>query len=489
MPSFPCIVKVFCDLRVQDNLALIEAARSKQPIIVVYIHSEMKTRKLGKASALWLSESLKAFSKELKSYGLQLIIKKGDVKKELESLIKETGATKIFFNKSYEPDQLKLDIDLSRELENLNVDVEMLKGNYLFEPWDLLNKQHKPFQVFTHFWKCAIERLDFAIEKTPSSFLGYTPSLASLTIEDLHLREGNESEDELLQNWTPGEKGAHAKLSHFLKNILFQYNETRDVPSINGTSLLSPHLHFGEISVQTVLSRIAKTIDCDLVRVLKKPSKDQLGIECFVREIGWREFAAHVLYQFPETVTKPLRRNFERFSWIDDKNGLLSWQKGMTGYPIVDAGMRQLEKTGWMHNRVRMIVGSFLVKHLLVPWQRGESWFWDTLFDADLANNILGWQWVQGCGADAAPYFRIFNPVLQGEKFDSDGLYVKRWIPELKNIPSAYIHKPWLAPEDILDRAKITLGIEYPYPVVEHEFARKRALASFKIMVDNQNAG
>lgn len=474
MEDLPCIVWLRRDLRIQDNNALIEASKSNQPIIVVYIHSDHRVRKQGKASALWLLESLRAFSRDLQNRGLQLVLRKGDPKKILVELVKESRATKVFFNKSYEPDQLEQDIDIARELKKRNVDVEMSSGNVLIEPWDLYNKQQKPFQVFTHFWKAVIERPFMAPRKAPSSFFGYK-KLTTATVDDLGLPSG-----EMPKQWTPGEIGAKSKYHHFLKHVISDYNVTRDIPSCVGTSLLSPHLHFGEISVRTIMHDIVNLVEGDLLHLLKNPRKDQLGIECFAREIGWREFAAHLLYHFPHTQKKPLREKFEEFPWIEDKNALISWQKGMTGYPIVDAGMRQLTQTGWMHNRVRMIVGSFLVKHLLISWQKGEAWFWDMLFDADLASNILGWQWVQGCGADAAPYFRIFNPVLQGEKFDKDGKYIRQFIPELKDFPNSFIHKPWLAPKDVLQTT------QYPRPIVNHDFARKRALEAFE-KIKNSN--
>jgi deoxyribodipyrimidine photo-lyase len=270
--------------------------------------------------------------------------------------------------------------------------------------------------------------------------------------------------------WTPGEAGAKRELRRFLDTAISGYAEGRDQPDKTHTSRLSPYLHTGEISPRQVWRAVRR-------RANKYPAKQE-GTEAYLRQLGWREFAHHLLFHFPQTTEQPLRAKFADFPWRDSPTDMRAWQRGQTGYPLVDAGMRALWTTGWMHNRVRMITASFLVKHLLLPWQAGDRWFWDTLVDADLANNTLGWQWVAGCGADAAPYFRIFNPVAQGEKFDPDGDYVRRWVPELSRLPAAWIHKPWQAPTRVLTEAGVKLGTTYPEPMVDHHSARVRALAA-----------
>ena len=266
----------------------------------------------------------------------------------------------------------------------------------------------------------------------------------------------------LSAEWQPGCAGAQGALERFLSESVHRYGEGRDRPAERWTSSLSPHLHFGEISLRQIASALRQVRG--------------EGASSFLRELGWREFSHHLLYHFPHLDQHPLREQFASFPWCEDRDGLRAWQIGQTGYPLVDAGMRQLWQTGWMHNRVRMVVGSFLVKDLLIDWRRGAEWFWDTLVDADLANNSMGWQWVAGCGADAAPFFRIFNPISQGEKFDQEGAYVRRWVPELAQVPSRYIHAPWRAPDHVLRTAGVTLGSDYPEPIVDHAFARQRAL-------------
>jgi len=272
--------------------------------------------------------------------------------------------------------------------------------------------------------------------------------------------------------WRPGEEGAKARLSEFLSGVIGGYSNLRDLPARDGVSYLSPHLHFGEIAPARIWIEAS-----EVMAELSRQEAASAGV--FLKELGWREFAHHILYHFPDTASRPLRSNFERFPWRDDSDSLLAWQKGQTGYPIVDAGMRQLWSTGWMHNRVRMIVASFLTKDLRISWLEGARWFYDTLVDADIANNTLGWQWAAGCGADAAPYFRIFNPILQGLKFDPEGRYVKEWVPELRDLPASYIHKPWEAPPLVLSAAGVELGVSYPRPVVDHGAARNAALQAF----------
>jgi len=299
---------------------------------------------------------------------------------------------------------------------------------------------------------------------------------ASLTLAELGLLPSLSWAHGFADCWQPGEAGAQKQLARFAKEAVHDYDEERNRPDRRGTSRLSPHLHFGEVGPRQVWAAVK-----DLGRERGTfPASN--GARVFLSEIGWREFAHHLLFHFPDTPERPLRREFEQFAWASDPNGanLRAWQRGRTGYPIVDAGMRELWATGWMHNRVRMIVASFLVKHLRLPWNEGAAWFWDTLVDADLAANTLGWQWSAGCGADAAPYFRIFAPVLQGQKFDPDGAYVRRWVPEIGKLPNAFLHAPWTAPPGVLDFAGVSLGATYPAPIVDHAVARAEALAAFK---------
>ncbi|MDB6081367.1 MAG: deoxyribodipyrimidine photolyase, partial [Chlamydiia bacterium] len=382
----------------------------------------------------------------------------------LKKLIQETNADAIYWNRRYSPFHIQQDSDCKIALLGKGMEVKEYPGNLLIEPSELLNKQGNPFKVFTPFYKTAVTYLD--VQKplpTPSELLFYNGQLDSTALKELKLLPTTAWAEKFIDYWTPGELGAHQKMNRFCNEAIQNYDKARDIPATQGTSRLSPHLHFGEISPRQVYEK----------------TRSQ---EAYVRELYFREFAYYLLFHFPKMVKEPLRPEFMKFPWNHNESHLHSWQKGLTGYPIVDAGMRELWQTGWMHNRVRMIVGSFLVKHLLLPWQEGARWFQDTLLDADLANNIFGWQWVAGCGADAAPYFRIFNPILQGEKFDPQGEYVKKYVPELKQLPTKYIHKPWKMDESELKALGVTLGETYPYPIVDHADARAQALDAFQQM-------
>jgi deoxyribodipyrimidine photo-lyase len=300
-------------------------------------------------------------------------------------------------------------------------------------------------------------------------------ALTPVSVDDLRLRPTKPDwAKEMATLWTPGEAGARMQLGRFLEGAVKGYGDNRNRPDRISTSRLSPHLRFGEIGPRQIWHATRAAFESG------HASAKAYDVEKFLTEIGWREFSYHLLHQFPELANSNFQPKFDAFPWLDDAKALNAWQRGLTGYPIVDAGMRELWRTGWMHNRVRMIVGSFLVKHLLIDWRRGEDWFWDTLVDADPASNAASWQWVAGSGADAAPYFRIFAPVLQGEKFDPNGDYVRKYVPELAKLPKQHIHKPWAAPHPVLASAGITLGRDYPHPIVNHEDARKRALAAFK---------
>ncbi len=350
------------------------------------------------------------------------------------------------------------------------VEAKSFNSGLLFEPWEIENQQGGPYKVFTPFWKACMKRPEPAEPVTvPARLAAPTSWPESEDLDNFALLPDINWDEEIRRFWQPGETGALQRLEEFLGEGVQNYAGDRDIPAKDATSRLSAHLHFGELSPRTVWHETRHA-----------PGPMGKGREAFLREVGWREFGYHLLYHFPHTPGAPLRDEFKEFPWQHNDEMREAWQRGRTGYPIVDAGMRQLWRTGWMHNRVRMIVASFLVKDLRIAWQEGARWFWDTLVDADLANNTLGWQWAAGCGADAAPYFRVFNPALQAERFDPDGAYVRQWLPELDALPAKWIHKPGKAPDDVLEKAGVRLGETYPEPIVDHAKARERALAAFE---------
>lgn len=459
------------DLRLKDNPALMAA--SSYDVIPLYIWSPEDENHwpLGGASKWWLHYSLKSLANELEKQGLRLIIRCGDPEKVLMQLLQETNAKALFWNRRYEPYAISLDSKIKSSLTTHGIKVKSFNGRLLYEPWEIANKQKKPFQVFTPFWKSCLALKQPEKPLPIPKLQPYTKSLFSEGLEALQLLPKIHWDSGIKKTWQPGSLAAEELSKDFILNHLSTYVETRDRPDLpKGVSHLSPYLHFGEISPRMLWHKVHEHFDF--------PLQDE-GALAFLRQLGWREFAYHLLYYFPKTPQEPLKQSFEHFPWQYDDKALKTWQKGLTGYPFVDAGMRELWATGWMHNRVRMVVGSFLVKHLRLHWIEGEKWFWDTLVDADLANNCLGWQWIAGCGADAAPYFRIFNPITQGEKFDPDGIYVRKWVPELAALPNKWIHHPWEAPHDVLERANIKLGKDYPYPIVDHQEAREKALEAF----------
>jgi deoxyribodipyrimidine photo-lyase len=468
----PSIVWFRQDLRIIDQPALSAAIKRNAPIIPVYIWNPQECGKwqAGAASKWWLHHSLLSLEKELDQLGLKLIIRTGASLANLKKIAEESQADAIFWNRCFEPFNLTREAAIQACLQKEGLSIHAFNGSLLYEPWKILNKQNKPFQVFTPFWTHCLNSASSADPlPKPISATTYPEKIRSESIHSLDLLPHVRWDVGLEASWQPGPEGAHNKLKQALKLVIPNYIPNRDRPDLAGTSQLSPHLHFGEISPQQIRQAVQAEKDLD---------KNQA--EAFLRQLGWREFSYYLLYHFPDTTEKPLHQKYSSMPWLENEPALRSWQNGTTGYPIVDAGMRQLWKTGWMHNRVRMIAGSFLVKDLLIHWIEGAKWFWDTLVDADLANNTLGWQWVGGCGADAAPYFRIFNPVLQGEKFDPLGDYVKKWIPELKHLPNKWIHKPWNAPNEVLKQAGVILGETYPYPIVDHHDARLRALEAFR---------
>lgn len=422
------------DLRLGDNPALSAALATGQPVIPVFILDDAAAGPwtYGGASRWWLHHSLTALTKDLSDGPkLQLILRQGDSREILDRIIKQTGATSLFWNRRYEPWAIAQDKDIKQHFTAKDVAVESFNARLLAEPWTIRTQQDTPYRVFTPFWRSVSAKL----QKEPPPLLAKprkqstTPSLASDNLDDWHLLPTKPDwAAGLRAMWTPGEASAQKALKKFIAHHAGDYTDTRNLPGIAGTSSLSPHLAFGEISPRQIWHATQKALHDGSIT----PSKHAQA-ETFLSEIGWREFAYHLLYHYPHTVDTALNEKYRAFPWRHSEKDLRAWQQGQTGYPLVDAGMRQLWQTGWMHNRVRMVVGSVLVKQLLLPWQDGAAWFWDTLVDADLAANTMNWQWVAGCGADAAPYFRVFNPATQAKKFDPDGAYIRRFVPELKN--------------------------------------------------------
>lgn len=444
----PIIVWFRQDLRLADHPALYEASLTGKPVICLYIHDDESAGqwRLGGASRWWLHHSLERFK--------GMVIRSGEPERALLEVIRESGAKTVYWNRAYEPFAVARDTKIKATLRDAGIEAKSFKGNVLFEPWEL-----KPYKVFTPYYKACLAHTHLIGASLPAP--KFTPQkLDGLSVADLGLLPRIPWDKGFAELWEPGESGARQRLSDFIDGPMGGYKEQRDFPSVDATSRLSPFLHFGEISHRDVWHL----------------SEPHAGSAAFLRELIWREFSIHLLYHNSDLPSKPLQPKFAAFPWKPDRAHLTAWQKGLTGFPIVDAGMRQLWQTGWMHNRVRMIVGSFLVKHLLQPWQAGEAWFWDTLVDADLPNNAASWQWIAGCGADAAPYFRVFNPILQGQKFDPKGTYVRRFVPELRDVPDDFIHTPW-------EWAGKTA---YPAPIVDHAAGRERALAAYAELKKNE---
>jgi deoxyribodipyrimidine photo-lyase len=462
------------DLRLADNPALQAAILADGAVVPVFVFApeEESPWSPGGASNWWLHQSLKSLDTSLRAAGSRLVIRQGPTIETLHALAKETGAKKVFWNRRYEPAVIARDSRVKESLREAGLDAESFNSALLHEPWTIQNQSGKPFQVFTPFWKHCLTKPDparpTAAPRELNAPAGWPKSLG---LEALELEPKIQWADGLKATWQPGEGGARKQLKKFLAESFANYASDRNRPDLIGTSRLSPHLHFGEISPRQIWHAVRQQGEAKGLNTWRSSQ--------FLAEIGWREFAHHLLYHFPHTPTEPLRADFKRFPWRKDAAFLKAWQKGCTGYPIVDAGMRELWATGWMHNRVRMIVASFLVKDLLLSWTEGAAWFWDTLVDADLAQNTSGWQWTAGCGADAAPYFRVFNPISQGEKFDPQGSYVRKWCPELAKLSDEWLHKPWQAPPAILNQAGVKLGCDYPEPVVSHAIAREVALEAF----------
>jgi deoxyribodipyrimidine photo-lyase len=464
------------DLRAHDNPALSAALARKAPVAALYVlDDETPGRwKKGGASRWWLHHSLEALEKKLATLGVPLLLRRGRAAAVLPAIAAEIEAGAVYWNRCYEPYAIARDTGLKAALGQSGCAVHSFNAALLYEPWQVTNKSGGFFKVYSPFWRAARAQgqpappLPSPHAQTPYAASTSSDALASWRL----LPSAPDWAGGLRAAWVPGEDGALARAAAFFQTGLAGYAELRNRPDLAHVSGLSPHLHFGEISPRQVWQAA--------LMAGESGQASPRDVDKFHSELGWREFAYHLLYHFPALPDAPFQPRFADFPWAENETALAAWRRGSTGYPIVDAGMRQLWETGWMHNRVRMVVASFLIKHLLIDWRLGQDWFWDTLCDADLANNAASWQWVAGSGADAAPYFRIFNPVLQGEKFDPDGAYVRRFVPELARLPNAVLHRPWEAPRETLAKAGVILGQTYPQPIVEHAAARARALAALE---------
>jgi deoxyribodipyrimidine photo-lyase len=471
MTTAPTILWFRNDLRLGDNTALAEAITLGAPVLPLYIHdtNAYGAWPPGEASNWWLHHALKSLQSDLSALGGTLILRTGDSKKVLQEIIAASGAEQIYWNRRYAGSLRELDARMKRHFSDAGIAVKSFNSALLNEPHTVSTKAGKPCKVYTPYFKNVQDRVVEAPVDTPLDRLSFPDSFPdSEPLDALGLIPKKDWHKEFSEYWEPTEAAAHKRLDHFLEKRVTAYDQQRDYPEDAGTSSLSPYLHFGQIGPRQIIQALNSRTDAT-----------NEGAFIYRKEIYWREFAYNVLYHFPDTPDQPLQPAYANFPWESDSALLRAWQRGQTGYPIVDAGMRQLWQTGWMHNRVRMIVASLLVKHLLQDWKEGARWFWNTLLDADLASNTLGWQWSGGCGADAAPYFRVFNPMTQGQKFDPEGTYVKRYVPELAALPAKYVHAPWEAPDGLLQNAGIVLGETYPLPVIEHKAGRARALDAF----------
>ncbi|GLQ45965.1 deoxyribodipyrimidine photo-lyase [Dyella lipolytica] len=457
------------DLRLTDNTALAAACKTNARVLPLYIHADHEEApwNAGAASHWWLHHSLEALQRRLRGCGANLHLLQGDTLHVLRNVIERSGAAAVYWNRRYEPAAVTRDTQIKAALREQGVAVHTYSANLWSEPWQVETKQGEPYRVFTPYWR----NLRPSITVTPPLLepigIKWVELPAGLTLAALKLLPRIRWDEGFGDTWRPGEAGAQDALELFCDDAIVDYAAGRDLPARHGTSRLSPHLHFGEISPRQIHHAIHR--HTQRVDTRRRPD-----IEPYLRELGWREFAYHLLYHFPRTTTESFNPRFANFPWAPTNDAqLMRWQQGRTGIPLVDAGMRELWHTGWMHNRVRMIVASFLTKNLRQHWSHGARWFWDTLVDADLANNTLGWQWVAGCGADAAPYFRVFNPVSQARKFDPEGTYLRRWLPELADLPVDLLHEPWHEPS-VLKRSG------YPSPMVDVRASREEALSAFQ---------
>jgi len=465
-----CIVWLRKDLRIHDHPGFKAAVEQGYEILPLFIWDAQDHRWAeGEASQWWLYYALTDLAEQLAELGGELHIcrAKGNSAEVLETIAKAYNADTIFWGRRYEPEIIERDKDIKQGLKADGYEVKSYNTHLLFEPHTIKNKSGSHFKVFTPYWKHCREHAVDPVSVTdwkPCKFIAVNGD--SLSIDKLNLLPQIEWDKGFHETWNPTRKGAEDRLELMKQGKAKIYQGKRDTPAADGTSKLSPWLQWGQLSAREIYHALAN-------------SSDEIIHTGYLRQLFWREFSYHLLYHAPHSTDRPLRPEYEEFCWKPNQAYLKAWQEGNTGYPIIDAGMRQLWRTGWMHNRVRMVVSSFLVKHLLQDWREGASWFWDTLVDSDLANNTMGWQWIAGSGADASPYFRIFNPITQGEKFDKEGDYVREFCPELADVPNRYIHKPWDMPELELAVAGVTLGKDYPFPIISHPDGRQQALEAF----------
>ena len=464
------------DLRLCDNPALEAALQSGEPIIPLFVlDTTPALRAVGAASLWWLDKSLAALSANLEARGSRLILARGVASEIIDELVQAHNIGRLVFNAVFDPGFEDRDRTLAATLQTQGLEVRRFNGGHLVNPDEVRTKTDGAFSVFTPFWRAARTLVQPDQPRDPPPTLPSPPTWPkSDQLADWHLHPIDPDWSRGFSDWTPGEVGAADSLERFVDHALASYAQDRDRPSVEGTSRLSPHLHFGEISPKACWRAVFDAAE--------RGTCSDSQVDKFLAELGWREFSSSIVARRGDLARDNFDRRFDRFAWRDDPAALAAWARGQTGYPIVDAGMRQLWATGWMHNRVRMICASFLTKHLLLDWRQGEAWFWDTLVDADHAANASNWQWVAGSGADASPYFRIFNPMIQGEKFDPDGTYVRKWVPELARLSSKYIHAPWSAPTAVLAGSDVQLGVTYPQPIVDHVAARQRALDAYAQM-------
>jgi deoxyribodipyrimidine photo-lyase len=456
------------DLRVADHAALHRACAAHDGIVPLYIHApqEEEDWQPGGASRWWLHHALQALDVALRRHQAGLHIRQGDSLQTLLDVVQKSGADTVYWNRLYEPAAIARDTRIKAALREQGVTAHSFGGALWQEPWQLATQDGQPYRVFTPYWRKLRPLIDTP-EPLPVPTLRLVHIGDGLPLAALELLPRIAWDSGIRETWTPGEHGGQSMLDLFADDAVMNYATARDVPGRHGTSRLSPHLHFGEITPTQIHHGLIE-------RLRQHDAKRRPDIEPYLRELGWREFAHHLLYHFPKTPTDNFNPRFDGFSWSPDNEAWLArWQRGQTGIPLVDAGMRELWHTGWMHNRVRMVVASFLTKNLRQHWHHGARWFWDTLVDADLANNTLGWQWVAGCGADAAPYFRVFNPITQAQKFDAKGIYLRRWLPELSSASDALLHEPW-KDEALLKRSG------YPRPMVDLGASRQSALAAYQ---------
>jgi deoxyribodipyrimidine photo-lyase len=505
-----CVVWLRRSFRLADNLMLLAAVETGMPILVVTIqpdedatqHSEWGQP--GSASRWWLHHTLSKLEQRLAEHspGQRLHVLTGTPLDALEVLRQQLQGAfhTLITDELVEPHARQTTEQVAAWAQSHGIVLQRFYTNLLAPPTLVKNKEGEPFKVFSAFWRAMFRGftsgelkrrsaipLPPPLPRPPQAVVDAVPAVPIERLAFLpNIPRERPWDTGFYEVWSPGEVEAHATLATFLGERVHGYPTDRDFPFKAGTSTLSPALHFGEVSPIQVWETVEKHAG---VLTEAHALKSGSGAGGFIRELAWREFAHYLLYHFPQTTNSPLNPTFEAFPWVDNPEWLHAWQRGQTGYPIVDAGMRQLWTTGWMHNRVRMIVASFLVKHLRIHWLEGSRWFWDTLVDADLASNTLGWQWSAGCGADAAPYFRIFNPMLQGKKFDPDGEYVRRWVPELRRLPSQWVHEPWNAPSLMLHNVGIRLGHTYPLPLVDHDKARDAALEAFSQLKQGRREG